>query len=406
MNDNEEIVIKVDSVYKQYFKFKNNGKKDPFYSLNNISFEVKRGEVLGIIGENGSGKSTLLRILSGITKPTKGSISYIGKVSSILDVGAGFHPDLTGRENVFLRGELLGMTKTEIENVFSKIVDFSELHDFIYTPVKHYSDGMFLRLAFSVIIFLKFDILLLDEVMTVGDASFRAKTEQKILELVKDNLKTVLIVSHNLHDLVNIATKFITLKKGAIIKQKTTYEAVKEYLKNSIKKSLEINTNIIFANINIKHKNTYYKYIYFKNKKNNTYFFSEKIIICSTFSFSSLEKKIPFLIQINNCFSNTIFATSYLAENEKLNIEELKTDYTFELELPSETLNYGVYYVSIFKLNKNNSFERIKNSILEFEIIKDKKTKNSLFENSPAILKTPLKRTFYKSIKNNKNEIY
>jgi len=399
MNKDEDIVIKVDSVFKQYFKLKNNGKKEPFYSLSNISFDVKKGDVLGIIGENGSGKSTLLRILSGITKPTKGKISYTGKVSSILDIGAGFHPDLTGKENVYLRGELLGMTKIEIENVFSQIVDFSELHDFIYTPVKHYSDGMFLRLAFSVIIFLKFDILLLDEVMTVGDARFRAKTEQKILELVKDNLKTVLIVSHNLNDLANIATKFITLKKGEIANQIMTYEAVKEYLKNSLKSSNEATPNIVFAQVNENHKNCYYQNIFFKNKKKTLYFSNEKIIISNTFSFSAFEKKIPFLLQINNGFSNTIFATSYFPVNEDLNIEKLNTNYTFDIELPSEILNYGVYYISVFKLNNNNTFERLKNNILEFEIVKNKNTTNSLFENNPAILKMPLKRTFYKSNK-------
>src|SRR5882757_10924060 len=155
---------------------------DYFWALRDVSFELHRGEVLGILGENGSGKSTLLKVLSGITPPSAGAVRMRGRVGSLLEVGTGFHPDLTGRENVFLNGGLLGIPRAPIEAALSDIIKFAELEEFIDVPVKRYSSGMYVRLAFSVAALLKPDILILDEVLAVGDARFRAKTQSKISE--------------------------------------------------------------------------------------------------------------------------------------------------------------------------------------------------------------------------------
>ena len=190
-------ILEVNGLTKIFSRTTSQGKKEAFYALNNLSFALKKGQALGIIGKNGSGKSTLLNILSSIIRPSEGEVFVRGKVLSILDIGTGMHPDLSGRENVFLRGELLGMSKQDIQKVYSDIVDFSEIGDFIETPVKHYSSGMFLRLAFAIIVHLKADILLLDEVLSVGDLGFREKVKHALNAMSSET--TLIIVSHEIH---------------------------------------------------------------------------------------------------------------------------------------------------------------------------------------------------------------
>ena len=190
-------ILEVKGLTKVFFRTTNEEKKEAFYALKDLSFDLKKGQALGVIGKNGSGKSTLLNILSNIVRPSEGEVLVRGKVLSILDIGTGMHPDLSGRENVFLRGELLGMAKQDIQKVYSDIVDFSEIGDFIETPVKHYSSGMFLRLAFAIIVHLKADILLLDEVLSVGDIGFREKVKHALRAMSSET--TLIIVSHEIH---------------------------------------------------------------------------------------------------------------------------------------------------------------------------------------------------------------
>ncbi len=199
----------------------------PFYALKDINLEVAKGEVLGVIGNNGSGKSTLLRVLSGITKPSEGSVEINGTIASILDIGTGFHPDLSGRENAYMRGRLIGMQKSEIDAVFDELVAFSGVADFIDSPVKHYSSGMFLRLAFSTIIHLNSDILLLDEILAVGDYEFRQKCAQKITEIVTSG-KTVIMVSHDLQNVLDLCTLTALMKDGEIVKVDTPMRVISD----------------------------------------------------------------------------------------------------------------------------------------------------------------------------------
>lgn len=194
------------------------GKKmeqEQFRALNDVSFEVKQGEIFGIIGRNGSGKSTLLKILSRIVDPTEGSIILRGKTASLLEVGTGFHPELTGRENVYLNGSMLGMSRQQIKQKFQDIIDFSEIENFIDTPVKFYSSGMYVRLAFAVAAHLDPDILILDEVLAVGDASFQKKSMNKILSIMNDG-KTVLFVSHSMGSVRQLCSEGILLEHGQI----------------------------------------------------------------------------------------------------------------------------------------------------------------------------------------------
>lgn len=259
------IVIKVEHIYKEYrlgvvwsgtlyrelqsWWAKIMGKEDPnslityhtssdnkkelsehILALNDISFEVKKGDILGIIGENGSGKSTLLKLISKITSPTKGEIKIKGRIGALLEVGTGFHQDLTGRENVYLNGAILGMKKKEITSKLDEIIDFAEIAKFIDTPVKRYSSGMYVRLAFAVAAYLDPEILIVDEVLAVGDAQFQKKCLGKMDDVSKKDGKTVLFVSHNMFSISHLCSKVLLLKNGKQQFLGNVQEGISQYL--------------------------------------------------------------------------------------------------------------------------------------------------------------------------------
>ena len=203
--------------------------KELFWALKDVSFTVKTGEVIGVIGRNGAGKSTLLKILSRITEPTKGRVELNGRVASLLEVATGFHGDLTGRENIFLNGAILGMTKAEITRKFDEIVAFSEVGKFLDTPVKRYSSGMYMRLAFAVAAHLEPEILIVDEVLAVGDAAFQKKCLGKMQEVSRSQGRTVLFVSHNMSAVQQLTTRSIVLDKGTVKFFGSTEKAVEIY---------------------------------------------------------------------------------------------------------------------------------------------------------------------------------
>jgi lipopolysaccharide transport system ATP-binding protein len=221
------------------------GLGETIWALKDVSCEIKRGEVVGIIGPNGAGKTTLLKILSRITEPTEGQAEIHGRVGSLLEVGTGFHPELTGRENIYLNGAILGMKKAEIEQKFDEIVDFAEIEKFIYTPVKHYSSGMYVRLAFAVAAHLEPEILLVDEVLAVGDASFQKKCLGKMGEVAEGG-RTVLFVSHNMVAVRNLCSRAIWLQDGFILQSGVTSAVVDSYLReNSRTESINAMATII-----------------------------------------------------------------------------------------------------------------------------------------------------------------
>jgi lipopolysaccharide transport system ATP-binding protein len=206
----------------------NRVKQEDFWALKDIDFNIEPGLSLGIIGRNGAGKSTLLKILSRITPPTTGKITTRGRIASLLEVGTGFHPELTGRENIFFNGSLLGMKRHEIESKFDEIVDFSGTEQFLDTALKHYSSGMQLRLAFAVAAFLEPEILIIDEVLAVGDAEFQKKCLGKMASVAKSG-RTILFVSHNLAAVENLCTKAILLDRGNLMMQGTVIDTLKKY---------------------------------------------------------------------------------------------------------------------------------------------------------------------------------
>ncbi len=206
-----------------------NPQSDEFWALKDVSFDVKRGEVVGIIGRNGAGKSTLLKILSRITEPTRGRVRMRGRVASLLEVGTGFHPELTGRENVFLNGAILGMSREEIKGKFDEIVAFAEVEKFLDTPVKRYSSGMYVRLAFAVAAHLEPEILIVDEVLSVGDYEFQRRCLGKMNEVAHSG-RTVLLVSHNVTAIEELCLQSILLKNGRIERSGPTHQVVAHYL--------------------------------------------------------------------------------------------------------------------------------------------------------------------------------
>lgn len=210
--------------------------RQEFWALKDISVEIKHGEIIGIIGHNGAGKSTLLKILSQITEPTTGYADVFGRVGSLLEVGTGFHPELTGRENVYLNGSILGMRRSEIDRKFDAIVDFAEIEKFIDTPVKHYSSGMYVRLAFAVAAHLEPEILLIDEVLAVGDVRFQKKSLGK-MEDVSQNGRTVIFVSHNMNALQRLCPNSILLDHGQLVAKDNTGKVIEQYLSVAASKS-------------------------------------------------------------------------------------------------------------------------------------------------------------------------
>lgn len=259
----DELAIKIEHVSKQYrlgaigggtltadlqsWWARKRGREDPnskigartdvkigekFLALDDINLEVKKGEALGIIGHNGAGKSTLLKLLSRVTAPTSGSISYNGRIASMLEVGTGFHGELTGRENIYMNGAILGMTKKEIESKMEQIIDFSEVRQFIDTPVKRYSSGMYVKLAFSVAAHLDSEIMIMDEVLAVGDMAFQKKCLTKMREAADKEGRTVLYVSHNMNTIRKLCDRCVVLEQGKIIYDGDVEKAISIYSDN------------------------------------------------------------------------------------------------------------------------------------------------------------------------------
>ncbi len=214
-------------------KILSRAKREYIWALRNISFDVKQGQVLGVIGRNGAGKSTLLKILSRVTEPTEGIAEINGRVGSLLEVGTGFHPELTGRENIYLNGAILGMKRKDIDRKFDEIVSFAEVEKFIDTPVKRFSSGMYLRLAFAVAAHLEPEILVVDEVLAVGDAEFQRKCLGKMSDVAKEG-RTVLFVSHNMSAILRLTEETLVIDKGHLLVRALTSEAVDFYLSHGL----------------------------------------------------------------------------------------------------------------------------------------------------------------------------
>ena len=320
------------------------GKSNFVWSLKDINFEVNQGEVLGIIGRNGAGKSTLLKILSRVTAPTTGYVKAKGRIASLLEVGTGFHPELTGRENIFLNGAILGMRKHEIKSKLDEIIAFADVERYIDTPVKRYSSGMYVRLAFAVAAHLESEILIVDEVLAVGDAEFQKKCLGKMSEVSKGQGRTVLFVSHNMSSMRELCTKAIYLKNGELVSEGNPHDLITEYL-GSI-------SNQSFINVQINKEYNFRRgsgdfifkeVIGFENE----YDFSDEIKLTFTIERCKSLKENPFFyFALKNQKNNDL---SLISEKVQINFNNLDV-VNFEYIIPSNTIFPGNYstYINLF----------------------------------------------------------
>jgi lipopolysaccharide transport system ATP-binding protein len=329
---------------------------EEFWALKEVSFEIRRGEVVGIIGRNGAGKSTLLKILSRITEPTSGRITLDGRVASLLEVGTGFHQELTGRENIFLNGAILGMSKAEIKRKFDEIVAFSEVERFLDTPVKRYSSGMYVRLAFAVAAHLEPEILVVDEVLAVGDAAFQKKCLGKMQEVAKNDARTVLFVSHNMAAVRSLCTKCILLNKGQVEANGDSEPVTKAYLTaepDGLSRFPLRKGNVELQEVKLTARN--------ENHVLAAVYFLEDYVLKIRIGF--LESlRAALIIAIYN--DEGLKVSSINSFEEGLEITSFKGAWEFAVALPGLCLMPGSYRMSLVVCDQHTSFAQFESVLL------------------------------------------
>lgn len=362
--------------------FKKRKPKKIFWALKNINFGVKEGEVLGIIGANGAGKSTLLKILSQITPPTSGRITVNGRIASLLEVGTGFHPEFTGRENIYLNGAILGMTHKEIKSKFDEIVAFSEIEKFLDTPVKRYSSGMYVRLAFAVAAHLEPDILIVDEVLSVGDANFQKKCLGKMQDVSKGG-RTVLFVSHNMGAVRQLCNSCLLLKKGLIVARGQPSEIINTYLSDRTVKA-----PVFTQKHDSRKKMNLRKVILNPHKKmdSNSVFYDEDIIIRIEYEVNSPITDSIVWLNLQSLDGTIVFASADYDLHPKLRGKRPAGYYQTEVLIPKKWLNTNTYTVMI-GINTNDisaiTFDRVET--IQFDVVDNSTTPVSLFNESSRV---------------------
>ncbi|PIP86852.1 ABC transporter ATP-binding protein [Candidatus Campbellbacteria bacterium CG22_combo_CG10-13_8_21_14_all_36_13] len=312
--------------------------KEEFWALKDINLTVKKGEIIGIIGSNGAGKSTLLKLLSKITPPTTGEINLNGRVASLLEVGTGFHPELTGRENIFLNGAILGMTKKEITERFDDIVEFSGVKQFIDTPVKRYSSGMYVRLAFAVAAHMEPDILIVDEVLAVGDAEFQKKSLGKLDSVSKESGRTILFVSHNMGAIQRLCKKTILLEKGQIKMFGNTERVIRKYLENTNNDVRERKFNVINSDLGITN------IIINQNDQNDFFLSTEKIFVnVSVYTKDIDAENFICGFTLFDEKNQNVLSTYFNDMGDFIKVQKFNGIHNFMCEIPENLLNEGEY---------------------------------------------------------------
>ena len=343
-------------------KGKNNNTKEEFWALKDINFEIKQGDRVGIIGRNGAGKSTLLKILSRITEPTTGKIHLRGRVASLLEVGTGFHPELTGRENIFLNGAIMGMSKWEIKKKFDEIVEFAEVEKFLDTPVKRYSSGMYVRLAFAVAAHLEPEILIVDEVLAVGDAQFQKKCLGKMEDVGKEG-RTVLFVSHNMNVINQLCNKSILLSKGQTFLIGKTEDAINIYSnienKDNGKDLLGGNEDLEVLSLSCDAENLYIE---------DEVTFKIRILI------KQEQKKYHFSIHLLDKNQNLLLASANLPSasiqpDPMFGVFFNKGTYSITCKLPKSLLNTGTYSLNFLILEDMYTIVLELKNVFEFTMM-------------------------------------
>lgn len=388
-----ELALSVDNLSKKYQKeqvtnsfrqaianyFRPKQPISYIWALQELSFTVKKGQIIGIIGKNGSGKSTLLKVLSGITKPTSGEVTIYGEVASILDIGAGFHPDLTGRENIYLKGQLHGLSKKEISQKFVEIVDFSGIEQYIDMPVKFYSNGMFLRLAFSFLTHLEVSIFLFDEVLAVGDVGFQQKCIQKIQEIARSG-KTILFVSHSTQDLLNICDAFLQLENGRLVDfdkgakvlinymEATVGEETSEQSKSSLKNRREWSS----AEEAPGDETFHFKYLEIKPEGSEGFYPSSQLTFEACIDKSENEGCLDIAFTIADNLGH-LFMACFPHKVKKYFEEEKCGKYFVRCTIPARWLNSGTFFINVYVIKDREEIQYTFKQAIGFELLKDEK---------------------------------
>lgn len=342
------------------------------FALKNISFDVEKGDVVGIVGKNGAGKSTLLKILSKVTGPSDGNIKIKGRVASLLEVGTGFHPEMTGRENIYMNGTIMGMSKKEIDTKLEEIVEFAGIAKYIDTPVKRYSSGMTVRLGFSVAAHLEPDILVVDEVLAVGDIDFQKKAIGKMKEVSGEKKRTVLFVSHNLNSLRKLCNKGILLENGKCIFKGKIDDVISKYISSSEDQQL----SHIFIGKNNNSTPLFLKSakLFKATNKNSIDFFETveeikvQLLIKVNFPFN---EDLYGVVEIYNTFGETIIFSDTFDEDFDLNFLKKVNETELVLTIPKQILKVGEYviFVHIGKWKSDKFHSGVSAKILKFHVI-------------------------------------
>lgn len=332
-----------------------------FWSLRDVSFDVQPGEVLGVVGKNGAGKSTLLKIISRITEPTTGEIKIRGRIASLLEVGTGFHPELSGRENVFLNGAILGMNRQEIRRKFDDIVQFAEIGPFIDTPVKRYSSGMYVRLAFAVAAHLEPEILIIDEVLAVGDAEFQNKCLGKMREVSRADGRTVLFVSHNMAAVKNLCSRVVWLEKGKVRNVGAADKLVVEYLNETTNK-----LHVAHSEYGLK-----LQHVGFHQAEDelpiSQLIFGEDYKLRVRIAAEQPFSKTAIVVQIKNAFGDLI--SSICSPEEGIKPFEIKDEVELEVALNGLRLLPGKYSLDVMIFRPNDMTRYLDGeSVMNFEV--------------------------------------
>lgn len=325
---NKPLAVEVRNLSKAYILRSSENGGEPFNALSNVSFQIMQGENIAIIGPNGSGKSTLLKILAGVTKPSDGSVTLTGKVANILEIGAGFHPELSGRENIFVNGQLLGFNKKDIAPKVQEILEFSGIGKFIEEPVKNYSNGMYLRLAFSIVAHLDFDIYLFDEVLGVGDAEFQLKFTQRLMQINRSEEKTLILVSHQINEFRKVVDSCFLLEKG-ILREFSTLELYFLSKRESTQLSKTINSTNYFKKFNSA----------FLQTKSSVFRWDEGISIGLKVETVVVDCFLG--ISIKNLYKETVFEVYF---KKQLHAQ---TSVNCIVDIPPSIFNSGNYFVDV-----------------------------------------------------------
>lgn len=384
MSKTDSFAIQVKGLSKKYRHEHDGVSGKAIPALTDVSFNVNVGDSLGIIGENGSGKSTLLKILSGVIQPSNGEVLLQGKVVSVLDIGSGFHPDLTGKENVILTGRILGMGEGDIVQRLPQIISFSGIEDFMDTPVKYYSSGMYLRLAFSLVIHMEADIFVFDEVMSVGDNEFQLKSIEQIKNLHKQG-KTIVFASHSLDIISRVCNKSIMLNKGSVIAYGKTADVILEYMSGSVQKYVDAlsvseslsedsteeqgvahasgnghktlrRNSIVWGDTNAPgDSNLVIKAVRLFNQENSTQLKSEDVInIEVSYEKKSTTPTMLCFMFTYNLTTPVFIANPFLNTKSSYSLEKSPGSYRLQCSLPPFLLNNGVFSLDIFALTEND----------------------------------------------------